>query len=378
MTPELKQNITFYRVQQVNIVRSGENPNYGWVVLCTFTINYTLPIIAIQTLGLLLPEISDEFSLSPVQQGWLASSVLFGNLIFEIPLNWWTSRYRPWRVASISFASAALFVAFNAWAPTFAVLLIARVCLGFATLTAQAPRTLVILQWIPSKHTALANGVLYSIIEGFIGLGSIVIPLILVWVGDWRDTLYIWAGVCLVVSIIWFFVGRDRVTPEHRDQMFSQAGTPMASILKYKEPWILGIGVAGVFGGYMAFTTFWPTFTHDEYGTAITWAGLIIGLMGIASVPAMLGLTALSSFGRHTPMLLAISGLGVSLTYIGLLYTGSLPLLLLLGIINGMTFYFLPLVATTLYRLPGIKLGKSPLHWPWYSHWTGVDRRWGL
>ena len=120
-------------------MRSGKAPVYGWVVLGTFTFNYTLVDIAIMTLGILLPQISLELSLSPSQQGWLASSVLFANLIFEIPVNLWLSRYRPWRVASVSFTAAALFLVFNAWAPTFAVLLIARVGLGAFYLSTQVP-----------------------------------------------------------------------------------------------------------------------------------------------------------------------------------------------------------------------------------------------
>ena len=54
-------------------------------MLGTFTLNYAVVVIAMMSLGLLLPDISDELSLSPSQQGWLASSVLIANLIFELP-----------------------------------------------------------------------------------------------------------------------------------------------------------------------------------------------------------------------------------------------------------------------------------------------------
>ena len=46
---------------------------------------FSMVVIAIETIGLLLPQISEELSLSLSQQGWLASSVLFSNLILEIP-----------------------------------------------------------------------------------------------------------------------------------------------------------------------------------------------------------------------------------------------------------------------------------------------------
>ena len=121
-------------------MRLRQAPTYGWVVLGSFTLNYSVAVSAILTLGLLLPSISDELSLSPSQQGWLAASVLFANLIFEIPFNWTLSRYRPWRVSAVSFIGAAVFVAFNAWAPTFAVLLLARIGLGLIFLTVARQR----------------------------------------------------------------------------------------------------------------------------------------------------------------------------------------------------------------------------------------------
>ncbi|MEE9198369.1 MAG: MFS transporter, partial [Dehalococcoidia bacterium] len=296
-----------------------------------------------------------ELSLSPSQQGLLASSVLFGNLIFEIPINWWFSRYRPWRISIVSFAAAGLFVAFNGWAPTFAVLIIARVGLGVVYLSTQAPRTLVILQWIPRKHIGLANGVMFSILEAFEGAGYIAIPLILVWSGDWRTTLYAWAVVCMVASGLWFFVGRDRDSSDYRERIRSQVKTPLGSLFKYKEPWLLGLGVAGAVSSRFAIGTFWPTYTGDEYGTSVMLAGSIIGLMAIASAPTMLGVSVFPIFVRHTSTLLVICGIGLSATYSGILFTGSLPLLFLLGIANGMTFSFFPAVMTRLYGLPGIR-----------------------
>ena len=164
-------------------MRVGENKSYGWVVLSAFTLNYGVVVITFMTLGLLLPDISKELSLSPSQQGWLASSLLFGNLLFEMPLNWWLSRYRPWRVSSVAFIATALIVVLQGWSPTFAVLLAARIGLGLFWLSSQPPRTLLILQWMPKKQIPLANGVLFSLLAVVEGLGFIAIPLLLVWLG---------------------------------------------------------------------------------------------------------------------------------------------------------------------------------------------------
>lgn len=336
-------------------MRSRDGPAYGWVVLGTFTFNYSLVDISILTLGLLLPEISEEFSLSPSQQGWLASSVLFANLIFEIPANLWLSRYRPWRVASISFLLAALFVALNGWAPTFTLLLVTRLALGLAYLCSKVPRTLVILQWVPRKQIAVANGIMFSVIDGLGGIGFIVIPFIMVGLGGWRNTLYAWAGACFLASVAWLVLGRDRVTPEYSAALRSQVKTPLGTILRYKEPWILGFGVAGAIAARFAFSAFWPTFAQNEYGIALTYSGLIIGVMSIASMPAKVGVTIVPFLVDRTPMVLVACGLGMWATFLGFLYIGSLPALFLMGVLNGVSFSFIPLVMTRIYNLPGIK-----------------------
>ena len=70
-------------------------------------------------LGLLLPDISSEMGLSPSQQGWLGSSVLFGNLLFSIPANLWLSKFSAWRVATVAFFGVALFTMVQGMAPFF-------------------------------------------------------------------------------------------------------------------------------------------------------------------------------------------------------------------------------------------------------------------
>ena len=334
---------------------STKIPRYGWVVLGSFTFNYTLALIPVLTLGLLLPDISDEFSLSPSQQGWLASSVLFANLIFEVPINWLTSRYPVWRVSSVCFVAATLFLALHGWAATFPVLIIARVGLGFWLMSTEAPRTLVILQWMPKRYISTANGVVFSTIEAILGVGWVIIPFILAWMGSWRDTLYLWAGVCLFANVLWIALGRDRITPEYSERISSQVETPLGSLFKYKEPWILGIGMAGAVAGRSAFGTFWPTFTQDYYDTSLTMAGLIIGVVAFAGSPAMLGASTIPYLVRRSPLVLTVCGVILTGSFIGTLFTDSSPLLFLSGIGVGVGFAFMPVMMTRLYEQPGIR-----------------------
>ena len=341
--------------KNITTVDSDTQSSYSWVVLSTFTLSFSMVLISIITIGLLLPDISEELNLSPSQQGFLASSVPIANLFLLVPVNWWISRFKPWRVASISFGASAIFLLFGGWAPTFALLVIARVGLGIAFLISEAPRTIVVIQWIPLSRIPRANGILFSVIELFVGVGYMGVPLVLLWLDDWRTTLQVWSIFCFASWVLWLVLGRDRITPEYQERMKSQVGTPLKSLLKYKEMWILGMGMLGVAAGRTSINAFWPTLTLEEYGTSITWTGLVIGTMAVASAPFMLVVSFSPFIKRRTPQALIVGGVGLSLSYFGMLFTGSLPLLFLFAVILGISFSFFPLMFTMLYELPGIR-----------------------
>ena len=334
---------------------SPRGQHYGWTLLGMFAFNYSMVVIAIETIGFLLPQMSDELDLSLTEQGWLSASVMFSNLIFEVPSNWLFSRFRPWRSSVVSFAAAAIFVGFNGIAPTLAILFIARVGLGMTYLSTQASRTILVIHWIPSRQFGMANGVLFSILETVIGVGFIVVPAILWLVGDWRETLYIWAIVCGVGAALWFLWGRDRSSAELPQPTSVAAGSPLTVIFRYKEPWILGAGVAGITGARSAYATFWPTYLNDTYGTALVTVGLILGIASMIKGPMILGVTLSSAIAARTPYLLVACGLVMSASSFGMLFSGTAPLLFLSGIINGMAMCFIPAMLTVIYRLPGIK-----------------------
>ena len=330
--------------------------HYGWSLVGMFAVNYSMVVIAFETLGFLLPGMAEDLDLSLTEQGWLSSSIMFTNLIFEVPSNWFFSRFRPWRSSVVSFFTAAGFVALKGFAPTLLVLFIARIGLGMIYLSTQASRTILLIHWIPSRQLGKANGIMFSVLETTIGLGFMLIPAIL-WLadGDWRRTLFIWAIVSAVGAFVWLLWGRDRPRDEMPQSSETSGDTPIRVIWRYKEPWILGFGVAGITGARSAFATFWPTYLDESYGIALVTVGLILGIAGLTKGPMILGVTLVSAIASRTPWLLMACGLVMAASSFGMVLSDSVGLLFLSGIINGMTMCFIPAMITTIYRLPGIQ-----------------------
>ncbi len=335
---------------------SARGKNYGWTLVGMFAVNYSMVVIAFETLGFLLPGMAEDLDLSLTEQGWLSASIMFTNLLFEVPSNWFFSRFRPWRSSVVSFGTAALFVALKGFAPTLLFLFVARIGLGLIYLSTQASRTILLIHWIPSRQVGRANGIMFSILETTIGFGFMLIPAIL-WLadGDWRRTLYIWAIVSAAGAFVWLLWGRDRPKEEMPQSTETSGGTPMRVLWRYKVPWILGFGVSGITGARSAYATFWPQYLDDTYGTALVTVGLILGIAGMTKGPMILGVTLISAIANRTPYLLMVCGILMSVTSFGMVSSGSALLLFLFGIVNGMCMCFIPAMLTMIYRLPGIR-----------------------
>ncbi|MCI0787667.1 MAG: hypothetical protein J4O09_15275, partial [Chloroflexi bacterium] len=97
---------------------------YRWVVIGVWLMGSVSGFMIMSTLGILLPAISLELSLSPAQQGLLASSAFWGNLVLAIPLSWWASRYSAKLLTTVTLVLGTVFLFLQGWAPVFGVLLL--------------------------------------------------------------------------------------------------------------------------------------------------------------------------------------------------------------------------------------------------------------
>ena len=325
-----------------------------WVVMATLTIAIATLISINQLLGLLLPDIAKDLGLSPSQQGWLGSSSLLTILFLSIPTNTLVSRYRPWRVASLAFLGGAGFIILQARAPAFAILLIGRMGMGLGFTMSQAPRSLLVQQWSSRSQLAPTNGAMFASNHLMLALVFFITPLILTWADGWRNALSIWGGVCLLAALAWVVLGKERITLDYQESMSSQSGTPLASLLKYRELWILGMGTFGVMVVTSAFAVFWPTLAQDQLQLSITVVGLAIGIGHFAAAPIGLLINMMPLFTQRKLPVLAVCALVTFGAHLGLVFTSSIALVLVLAIAKGASSTMFPVVRNMVYRLPEI------------------------
>ena len=307
------------------------------------------------SLGFLLPSMRKELGLSPIQEGFLGAAPPVANILLAIPFGWLLSSFRPKLLSSFSFFAMAGLVFFQGWAPVYILLLAGRFLYGVASISREPARVLLIRQWIPPKEIVVANA-LANFLWGIVGLGFILIPVVLEQLDDnWRHTMYVFGVVSIAVAMTWQIFGKERRTAEYEEQMQAQETTPLATIFKHRELWMVALGMMGVGVNFSAFQTFWPSFVLDQHDISLKASATAMSVGGAFSAFVGLGVGLVASRAGKKRQILSLSGLVLTGTTVGLLWISNYPSLMVVFLVQSVGFSFFPIAMTIPYELPGIK-----------------------
>ena len=329
---------------------------YRWVVMLTFNLTHATGIVGALVLGVLLPSMTADLGLSPSQQGWLGSSTMLGSLVLSIPLGWWLSRYRATWVTTVSLAAGTLFIFMQGLAPGFVVLLVARILFGLAPVAREPARMLLVHQWLPRREIPLFNGILNAIFGISVTGAFVAAPLLLKAFDDnWRGPLYVYGFFSIGLTLLWVLLGRDNPAGDRRP-VESQEESPLRSVFRYREPWLVGLGMVGYSMAQMAQFTFWPTFMQDEFGMSLVTSGFLMGVVGIVvAVGGFVMLPVMKKAGGYK-IPLVVMGVVIAATSISQLLTDWIPALVLMFIVGGLArgAFWIPFT-TIPFQLSGIR-----------------------
>lgn len=330
-------------------------PAYRWVVVITWVAVHTWGFLILESIGLLLPSIRQELKLSPVEEGWLGSSAILGSLLLSIPAGWLLSRFSPKRLTSITLLAGAALIMLQGWSPVFAVLLIGRFLYGMSAVARTPARTLLIKQWVPQREIVVVNA-LGNLLWGVVAIGFILIPVVLELLDDsWRNTFYLFGGISLGLALLWQVLGKERITPEYEAELNSQKSTPVISAIRHPELWVVGIGMVGAGITWGGLATFWPSLMLDRYQMSLTASASIITISGVSTALIGLAIAILVSKVGKKRLVLLLCGIAMALSSVGMLWTGSYPVLVIIALVHGVAWSFFPIVMTIPFELSGIK-----------------------
>ena len=308
------------------------------------------------TIGILLPAISGELDLSPFEQGMLGSAAYWGNLALAIPMGWWTSRFAPKILTTVTMALGTLFLLAQALSPGFVLLLLGRMAFGVSVIARQPARAFLTQQWFPPSQVVLVNSISNAMFGLVVGGGVAAAPFILIALGDdWRATLLTFVGLFAVMTVLWMIFGRERVTSEYRQRLESQGAGVLKGTLRYRDLWIGGLGFVGATTAWAGFLSFYPTLMLDSYQMPLIWSGGILALGIFMGGICGLGFGWVVMVSDQGRVILLGTGVAMAFTFMAMTLTGSLPILLALTFFNGVAWGFWPVLYSVPFNLPGIR-----------------------
>ena len=329
---------------------------YRWVVMGIWVSATVVAFMIVSTIGILMPGISEELGLSPFQQGMLGSAAYWGNLTMAIPVGWWASRFAPKILTTVTMVLGALCLLAQALSPGFAVLILGRVAFGITIIARQPARAFLTQQWFPSRQVVLLNSISNAMFGLVVGGGVAAAPFVFAALGDnWRATLLSFVAVFAGMTVIWMIFGRERETSEYRNQLGAQDVNVLSGALRHRDLWIGGAGFVGATTAFSGFLSFYPTFMLDTHQTPLVWSGAILALGIFAGGASGLALGWVATTYDRGRTILLVNGVVITVTFVGMTMTGSLPLLLTLTFLNGAAFGFWPVLYSSPFHLPGIR-----------------------
>ena len=330
--------------------------SYRWVVISTWLLCNVTAFAILTNIGLLLPAIGSDLRLSPGEQGLLGSAAYWGNIVLGIPLAWWTSRYSPKILTTVTLVLGVLLLFAQGLAPVFAVLILGRLGFGITRIAREPARALLMQQWFQPREVVLVNGVMSALFGVAFGVGMLVTPFILAMVGDnWRATFHVFGIVFAGLTVLWMVVGRERVTQEPERREGRREAGVLKGALWHRDLWITGFGFLGANLAWSAFFSFFPTLMLETYDVSLQWTGGILALGVIVGGIAGLGVSYVVMTVDKRRSILLVQGVAMTATFVGMTLTGSVPLLVILSLLNGIALTFWPILQTVPFQLPGIR-----------------------
>jgi NNP family nitrate/nitrite transporter-like MFS transporter len=259
-------------------LRAGQGKN-----LALATLGFGITFWAWNLIGPLGALYTDELGLSATQKSLLvAIPVLVGSL-GRIATGALTDRYGGRLMFTVLCFVTVLPILLVAWAgnaESYPMLLVAGFLLGIGG-TTFAIGIPFVNAWFQASRRGFALGV-FGVGMGGTALSSFFTPRFVRWFGYTQTHVIVAVAVALVGVLIWLLM---RDSPRWSSN--TQPVVPkLTGALKLPVTWEMSFLYAVTFGGFVAFSTYLPTYLRDVYAFDLTEAGTRAAGFAIAAVIA--------------------------------------------------------------------------------------------
>ncbi len=252
---------------------------YRWTICALLFIATTINYIDRQVLGLLAPQLTEEFGWSETDYGtivsWFSLAYGIGLMTMGRVMDWIGTR-RGFAISIVVWSLAAMGHAFARSVGGFSL---ARALLGLGEAGNFPGAVKTVAEWFPKKERALAVG----IFNAGTNVGALLAPLVVIFLAGtfgWQSAFLVTGAVGFIWLIFWLIMYRQpedhpRLSREELAYIRSDPLEPTGKVawrklITYRQTWAFIVG-KGMTDPVWFFYLFWlPKFLDAGWGVTLS------------------------------------------------------------------------------------------------------------
>jgi len=310
----------------------------------TFACNFTLPLAG---MPVLFKQISQDLNLNVLQIGSVWGTISIGSILI-VPLGGLLcDRIGNKRAIVIIGLLGGITGALRGVSDSFLSLMAITFLWGLICAAIIPAISIITSVYAPSNKQGLAQGLIAAGGSGGLMLGSLIsAPLLSSLLDGWRNVLFLYGGISILISLIWWFGVKEPVCdPAGKSSPVSFART-FTYLLRIKDLWVVGLSMLAFQGCMMGMQGFLPYFL-EEKGWAAAAAGGTLAVYNGAGALFVVPFTMISDRIGSRKIILMISFL-FNVIGIGLLSAVQNWLIWVLVFLSGALFPVASALFTTI------------------------------
>jgi NNP family nitrate/nitrite transporter-like MFS transporter len=268
---------------------SPKDEKYKWYILALATMTGTfVSAIPFSCMPVLFKEISDDLGLDLVQIGTVWGIASLAGIFVSIIAGLLSDRFGVKNILSIFCILVGVTGALRGFSNSFFILAFTVFINGIVRLVIPITVTKAIGIWFKGKNLGMAVGIGAM----GMGLGLMLGPMISAtimspWLGGWRNVMYLYGALSVVVGILWIVFGRE---PGQVGSTTATSGTvplrqTLSRLIRLKALWFLGLTLLFRVGCLMGVTGYLPLYLQEQRGWEVAAAdGTLAAFYAISTI----------------------------------------------------------------------------------------------
>ena len=331
---------------------------YRWYILgLTVASGTFVATIPFSCMPPLFKEISEDLGLNLVQIGSVWGLASLAGVFVSIIAGVLGDRFEVKLILSVSCLLVGITGAMRGLSDSFLALSITVFINGIVRFIVPINATKAVGMWFKGQNLGMAMGISAM----GMGLGLMLGPMISATIlspllGGWRNVMYLYGAVSIVIGILWFLYGREprQVDSTTRDSGKVPIRQALSRLIHIKALWFIGFTLLLRVGCIMGMTGYLPLYLREQGWTPASADGTLVAFYAVSTI-CVVSLSSLSDRLGSRKVIL-FSALIVTIICFGLLpFVEGISIWFLMILSGVFMDGFMAISVTMLLETDGVK-----------------------